>query len=64
MVFSEDEIEERALVIFERERPNDIWALQALPRKIGEDLVASVSFEVREKYREKARLELEAESDV
>lgn len=63
MEFSEDRIEEMAKAIFARERPNDNWLIQTLPRQVGQDVSSSVSIKVRNEYREKARLKLEAEAD-
>jgi hypothetical protein len=60
---SKDYIDDRAMEIFKRERPDEIWAIQALPRSGFQDVRASVSAETRQEYREKARLELETEGD-
>ncbi len=64
MAISEDDVDERAEANFKRERPNDIWSIQAIPREVGQDVGTSVGLEVRKQYRKKARQELEAESDA
>lgn len=64
MSFSEDEIEERAKAIFALERPDDIWLIQAVPARPGQNVQPSVSLDVRKQYRELARSELEAEASA
>lgn len=64
MPITEDDVDERAEELFKLERPNDIWAISAKPARLGQDVGASVGFEVREKYRERARIALESESKL